>query len=86
MVSDGVLRAIEVFDNFDAERFDRPFAYFSKIIFQTFVQRIKKEKAERTGRDNLIMVNDIFTLQEGDTCMVTKDQVVGDFQFDSGGW
>ena len=86
MISDGILRAVEVFNNYDCERWNNPFAYFTKVIFQTYVQRIKKEKDERKKRDNLIMVSDIYTLQEGDDCMITKDQVIGDFAFDSGEW
>lgn len=86
MVSDGILRAIEVFDNFDPEKSAYPFSYFSKVIFRSFIQRIKKEKAEMSKRNYLIMVDDIYTLQEGDDCKVTKDQIIGDFQFDSGDW
>lgn len=86
MVSDGILRAVEVFDNFDPEKSSYPFSYFSKVIFRSFIQRIKREKTEMIKRNHLIMVNEIFTLQEGDDCRVTKDQIIGDFQFDSGDW
>lgn len=63
-----------------------PFSFFSKILFRCFIQRIKKEKEERKRRDNLIMVSEIYTLQDGDDCHINKDQVIGDFQFDSGDW
>ena len=82
MVSDGILRCIEAFNNFDPSR-SNPFAYFTKVIFRTFIQRIKKEKAERKMRDRLLMTEEIFNLQDGDDCMITKDQVIGDFQFNS---
>jgi DNA-directed RNA polymerase specialized sigma subunit len=83
MISDGILRAIEAFKSFDPTR-SNPFAYFTKVIYRTFVQRIKKEKAERSMKDRLIMTDDLFTLQEGDTCNLTRDQVIGDFEFNSG--
>lgn len=86
MVSDGILRAVEVFDNFDPEKSPYPFSYFSKVIFRSFIQRIKKEKAEMSKRNYLLMVDEIYTLQDGDDCKVTKDQIIGDFQFDSGDW
>lgn len=36
-------------------------------------------------RDKLIMVNDVYTLQEGDDCQINRDMIIGDFQFDSMG-
>lgn len=84
-ISDGVLRAVEAFKSFDPAKSSNPFAYFTKVIYRTFIQRIKKEKTERQMRDELIMVDPIFALQEGDTCPITRDQVIGDFQFDSSG-
>lgn len=84
MVSDGILRAVEAFKSFDPSKSSNPFGYFTKVIFRTFVQRIKKEKAERSMRDRLIMTDDLYDLQEGDDCHITKDQVIGDFDFNSG--
>lgn len=84
-VQDGILRAVEAFRSFDPNKSSNPFAYFTKVIYRTFIQRIKKEKSERQMRDELIMVNPIFVLQEGDDCQITRDQVIGDFQFDSVG-
>lgn len=46
--------------------------------------RIKKEKAERNMRDRLIMTDDLYTLQDGDDCTITRDQVIGDYDFNSG--
>jgi DNA-directed RNA polymerase specialized sigma24 family protein len=83
MTSDGILRAIEAFKSFDPTR-SNPFAYFTKVIYRTFVQRIKKEKAERSMKDRLIMTDDLYTLQDGDDCSITRDQVIGEFEFNSG--
>lgn len=83
MIGDGILRAVESLKSFDTTR-PNPFGYFTLIIYRTFVQRIKKEKQERDTRDKLIMVEEIFSMQDGDTSQLTKDQVIGDFVFNSG--
>jgi hypothetical protein len=82
-VSDGILRCVEVFKSFDPTKSTNPFAYFTKVLYRVFITRIRKEKQQRQVRDQLIMYNDIFCLQEGDDCPITRDQVIGDYQFDS---
>lgn len=44
MISDGIENAIMYINNFDPERFNNPFAYFSMIIYNAFIRRINKEK------------------------------------------
>jgi len=83
MINDAILRAIEVFDNYDPEKFNRPFAYFTLVMWRTFLQRIQKEKQERTKREKLVMVDEIFSLQEGDNCLVTRDSMIQDYVFNS---
>lgn len=46
MVSDGIENCILYFDNFDPDKYDKPFAYFSKIIYYAFLRRIAKEKKQ----------------------------------------
>jgi DNA-directed RNA polymerase specialized sigma24 family protein len=82
MVGDAILTAVKAVKKFDPAR-GEAFAYFTKVIWRTFLQRIKKEKSERSMRDTLIMVDDLFSMQEGDDTHITKDQVIGDFRFDS---
>jgi DNA-directed RNA polymerase specialized sigma24 family protein len=82
-VSDGILRCVQVFKSFDPTKSANPFAYFTKVLYRSFIQRIKKEKTERQVRDQLIMIDEIFCLQDDDDCKVTRDQVIGDYQFDS---
>jgi len=83
MINDAILRAIEVFDNYNSEKYSRPFAYFTLVMWRTFLQRIQKEKQERTKREKLVMVDDIFSLQEGDDCYVNKDSLIQDYVFNS---
>lgn len=66
MVSDGILRAIAAFKNFNVDLGQKPFAYFTRVIFRAFIARIKNEKQKRKAIESLIFFDEIFSLQEGD--------------------
>ena len=83
-INDAILRAVEVFDNYDPNKFNKPFAYFTLVMWRTFLQRIKKEKQERTSRENLVMIDEIFSLQENeDKDHYNKDSFIQDYIFNS---
>lgn len=44
MIMDGVENALQYMDNFNPEKYDNPFAYFTQIIYFAFLRRIQKEK------------------------------------------
>lgn len=44
MVSDGLENCVNYLNNFDPEKSDNPFAYFTQIIWFAFLRRIDKEK------------------------------------------
>ena len=44
MVSDGIENCLQYFDNFNPERTNNPFAYFTQIIYFAFLRRTHKEK------------------------------------------
>ena len=46
MVSDGLENAIQALRNFDPEKSNNPFAYFTQIIWYAFLRRIEKEKKQ----------------------------------------
>jgi len=46
MISDGIENCISYFDNFDPEKSNNPFAYFTQIIYFAFLRRIQKEKKQ----------------------------------------
>ena len=44
MISDGLENCISYLNNFNPEKSDNPFAYFTQIIWFAFIRRIDKEK------------------------------------------
>lgn len=62
MISDGIENCVQYIHNFDPEKSQNPFAYFTQIIHYAFLRRIQKEKRqleiknkilERTGFDEV---------------------------------
>jgi DNA-directed RNA polymerase specialized sigma subunit len=46
MISDGIIDCISAVDNFDPDRTNNPFAYFTQIAWNAFIRRIHKEKKQ----------------------------------------
>ena len=46
MISDGIENCLMYFDNFDPDKSNNPFAYFTQIIYYAFLRRISKEKKQ----------------------------------------
>ena len=44
MISDGVYNCLQYIDNFDPEKSENPFAYFTQIIYYAFLRKIQGEK------------------------------------------
>jgi hypothetical protein len=44
MIADGIENCLQYIDNFDPEKSNNPFAYFTQIIWYAFLRRIQKEK------------------------------------------
>jgi hypothetical protein len=67
MISDGIENCVQYIHNFNPEKSQNPFAYFTQIIHYAFLRRIQKEKKqleiktkiiERTGYDEVMMIDD----------------------------
>lgn len=43
MILDGIEHCMKYWRSFDVDKYDNPFAYFTKIMYHAFVMRIKKE-------------------------------------------
>lgn len=46
MISDGVENCLMYCENFDPEKSNNPFSYFTQIIYYAFLRRIQKEKKQ----------------------------------------
>ena len=46
MISDGIMDCVSAVDNFDPDRTNNPFAYFTQIAWNAFLRRIQKEKKQ----------------------------------------
>ena len=68
MISDGIENCLTYVANFDPEKSNNPFAYFTQIIYYAFLRRIQKEKKQTTIKQKLILKSglDEIVRQEGD--------------------
>lgn len=68
MILDGVENCIQYIDNFNPDKSNNPFAYFTQIIYYAFLRRIAKEKKQSYIKGKLIqdMPFEMFETQEQD--------------------
>ena len=68
MISDGIENCLQYVSNFDPNKSNNPFAYFTQIIYYAFIRRIQKEKKQTTIKQKLILKSglDEIVRQEGD--------------------
>ena len=68
MISDGIENCLQYVTNFDPEKSNNPFAYYTQIIYYAFIRRIQKEKKQTTIKQKLILKSglDELVLQAGD--------------------
>lgn len=68
MISDGIENCLQYLNNFNPDKSNNPFAYFTQIIYYAFVRRIQKEKKQVTIKHKLLMDSnfDDMTLQPGE--------------------
>ena len=64
MISDGIENCVQYIHNFNPEKSQNPFAYFTQIIYYAFLRRIQREKRqleiknkilEKTGFDEVFV-------------------------------
>ena len=54
MISDGIENCLQYLDNFNPEKSNNPFAYFTQIIYYAFIRRIQKEKKQAHVKHRMI--------------------------------
>ena len=69
MISDGIENCLQYMNNFDPDKSDNPFAYFTQIIYYAFIRRIQKEKKQSNIKYRMIEQANIdeFAVLPGDT-------------------
>jgi RNA polymerase sigma factor (sigma-70 family) len=64
MISDGIIDCIAAVDNFNPDKTNNPFAYFTQIAWNAFIRRIHKEKKQTYVKhknfENLYLTNELF--------------------------
>ena len=68
MISDGIENCLQYVSNFNPEKSNNPFAYFTQIIYYAFIRRIQKEKKQTEIKQRLIMKSGVqeYEVQDGD--------------------
>ena len=54
MISDGIENCVQYIHNFDPEKSQNPFAYFTLIIHYAFLRRIQKEKKQLEIKNKIL--------------------------------
>lgn len=84
MISDGIENCVQYIHNFDPNKTQNPFAYFTQIIHYAFLRRIQKEKKqleiktkiiERSGFDEVMMVDDSLLSGTSSDYNTIKDNI-----------
>lgn len=70
MISDGIENCLQYIDNFNPEKSQNPFAYFTQIIYYAFLRRIQKEKrylyTKYKATENANIFGETSDVQEND--------------------
>jgi len=54
MISDGIENCVQYIHNFDPEKSQNPFAYFTQIIHYAFLRRIQREKRQLEIKNKIL--------------------------------
>jgi DNA-directed RNA polymerase specialized sigma subunit len=64
MISDGIMDCIAAVNNFNPDKTNNPFAYFTQIAWNAFLRRIQKEKKQtyikHKNFENSILLDDLW--------------------------
>ena len=81
MISDGIENCVMVIKNFDPNKSQNPFAYFTQIIYYAFIRRIQKEKKQtyikHKSLENFAINEALFDTQDGDASGFSTNSAEG---------
>ena len=79
MICDGIENCLQYIDNFNPEKSNNPFAYFTQIIYYAFLRRIQKEKKHLFVKFKMTEQTNLFdttaATQEHDNTKNFKDEI-----------
>ena len=78
MISDGIENCLQYMSNFNPNKSNNPFAYFTQIIYYAFIRRIQKEKKQQDVKAKVIANSGVEMMMdslEGDDA-VYKSQML----------
>jgi hypothetical protein len=55
MICDGIENCVQYIHNFEPEKSNNPFAYFTQIIYYAFLRRIQKEKRQLEVKNKILL-------------------------------
>ena len=67
MISDGIENCLQYCSNFNPDKSNNPFAYFTQIIYYAFIRRIQKEKKQQHVKHKIIENMNVDILMDGDS-------------------
>ena len=85
MISDGIENCIQYIFNFNSDKSNNPFAYFTQIIHYAFLRRIQREKrqleiknkiVEKTGFESLMTSDSNLTSEYRNDYNAIKENII----------
>jgi hypothetical protein len=71
MISDGIENCINYMHNFNPDKSNNPFAYFTRILYNAYVHRIQKEKKQTyikyKAYENAVLIGGVADLNDVDS-------------------
>ncbi len=73
MISDGIENCVQYIHNFEPEKSNNPFAYFTQIIYYAFLRRIQKEKRQLEVKNKILLKSGYEQVFHSDDNMASSD-------------
>lgn len=87
MISDGIIDCVAAVDNFNPDKTNNPFAYFTQIAWNAFLRRIQKEKKQtyikHKNFENSFLMNELWDNDEVNIQLKTNEysgEIVKNFE------
>jgi hypothetical protein len=79
MICDGIENCLQYIDNFNPEKSNNPFAYFTQIVYYAFLRRIQKEKkhlyTKYKASENANIFGETADVQDHDSGVDFNDEI-----------